>query len=349
VPNDRIILENPCTYVTIGNMRKYVVLDLEWNQAPRGKELKTMPFEIIEIGAVRLDEDKNETDSFDALIKPEVYKTLHGINSQITGITMEDLCGQPNFCSVYKSFTDWCKNTDTFIFCTWGDMDLTELQRNIRHFKLPGLSNEPLMFLDIQKLYSIYKGNAKLKTGLETAVSELDISQDLPFHRAINDVHYTARVFKKISSPELEKKVSYNLFHTPSDRDHEIHASFDTYSKYVTRAFPDRYGLLKYKDLWKNECFVCGNRCRTKIDWFSSQSKTFLDLSECPEHGLQRSVIRLKKAEISGFYAIKITHSASDEEIKQMEEKSLACSQKNRSQYERKKHRVQKSNLSNSE
>ena len=37
---------------------EYIVLDLEWNQSPRGKagERRGMPFEIIEIGAVKLDE-----------------------------------------------------------------------------------------------------------------------------------------------------------------------------------------------------------------------------------------------------------------------------------------------------
>ena len=38
----------------------YIVLDLEWNQSPRGKagERFGLPFEIIEIGAVRLDESR---------------------------------------------------------------------------------------------------------------------------------------------------------------------------------------------------------------------------------------------------------------------------------------------------
>lgn len=35
----------------------YIVLDLEWNQSPNGKEdsVEHLPFEIIEIGAVMLD------------------------------------------------------------------------------------------------------------------------------------------------------------------------------------------------------------------------------------------------------------------------------------------------------
>ena len=38
----------------------YIVLDLEWNQSCRGKEYTVLglPFEIIQIGAVKLDENK---------------------------------------------------------------------------------------------------------------------------------------------------------------------------------------------------------------------------------------------------------------------------------------------------
>ena len=64
-------------------MSDYIVLDLEWNQALKGRELKDMPFEIIEIGAVRLDENKNETDSFDMLIHPREYKTMHYLNAKL--------------------------------------------------------------------------------------------------------------------------------------------------------------------------------------------------------------------------------------------------------------------------
>ena len=42
----------------------YVVVDFEWNQACYGKgsENRKIPFEIIEIGAVKLDENLREID-----------------------------------------------------------------------------------------------------------------------------------------------------------------------------------------------------------------------------------------------------------------------------------------------
>lgn len=41
----------------------YIIFDLEWNQSPEGKSGsdERMPFEIIEIGAVRLNEKREKT------------------------------------------------------------------------------------------------------------------------------------------------------------------------------------------------------------------------------------------------------------------------------------------------
>lgn len=69
-----------------------IVLDLEWNQAQmRGHEEPGLTFEIIEIGAVRLDEHGNQTDSFSCLIRPCVYKELFYRVREVVGISMEQL------------------------------------------------------------------------------------------------------------------------------------------------------------------------------------------------------------------------------------------------------------------
>ena len=57
----------------------YIVFDLEWNQNPAGKKTRNdkLPFEIIEIGAVKVNSKKEITDSFHRLIKPQVYNWIH--------------------------------------------------------------------------------------------------------------------------------------------------------------------------------------------------------------------------------------------------------------------------------
>ena len=54
----------------------YVVVDFEWNQSPYGKSSanKRLPFEIIEIGAVKLDAEGQEIGSYSQIVKPKVYK-----------------------------------------------------------------------------------------------------------------------------------------------------------------------------------------------------------------------------------------------------------------------------------
>lgn len=108
----------------------YVVVDFEWNQACYGKgsENRKIPFEIIEIGAVKLDENLKEIGRFSRTIRPKVYKKLHYITRDLTGITQEELCASDPFSYVLVDFMLWCGKD--YIFCTWGNMDLVELQRN---------------------------------------------------------------------------------------------------------------------------------------------------------------------------------------------------------------------------
>ena len=77
----------------------YIVFDLEWNQADPEKEeaRKSLPFEIIEIGAVKLDENLNSIDTFHRIIKPVVYTKLFTHTKEIVNLTDEDLLDGTDF------------------------------------------------------------------------------------------------------------------------------------------------------------------------------------------------------------------------------------------------------------
>ena len=49
------------------------------------------------------------------------------------------------------------------------------------------LTDKPLPYLDVQKLYSLAYEDGKIRRALEYAVDELNITKDEPFHRANND------------------------------------------------------------------------------------------------------------------------------------------------------------------
>ena len=61
---------------------------------PNGKEdsVDHLPFEIIEIGAVKLDEGFCQVGEFHKLIRPQVYKKLHLRYRKLTHMDMRKLC-----------------------------------------------------------------------------------------------------------------------------------------------------------------------------------------------------------------------------------------------------------------
>lgn len=129
----------------------YIVFDLEWNQCPYGKERenKRLPFEIIEIGALKLDENRNYEDSFHQVVKPVVYK------NSITGrrrswISKARIWNRDSFYRGSEKFMKWCGPEAKF--CTWGSSDLAELQRNMKYYHMLNLLKGPIFYYDIQKL-----------------------------------------------------------------------------------------------------------------------------------------------------------------------------------------------------
>ena len=98
----------------------YIVFDLEWNQCPYGKgqENERIPFEIIEIGAVKLNSEKQIIDQYQVLIQPRVYKKLHFRTKEILHLEMEELENGVAFYKAIREFLKWCG--ESYQFCTWG-------------------------------------------------------------------------------------------------------------------------------------------------------------------------------------------------------------------------------------
>ena len=211
----------------------YIVLDLEWNQSSEDQEevSKVLPFEIIEIGAVKLNSKKKMIGQFSKLIKPQVYLEMHHITKKLINLQIEELKNEKSFVDIMNEFLEWCG--EDYIFCTWGPLDLIELQRNMKYYGMPLLSDGPFPFLDIQKLFSIGFEDKKLRRTLEFAADYLEIEKDIPFHRAFSDAYYTAKVFSKIEDQNVEKNVSYDIFTPPKNKKAEIKINFDNYAKYI--------------------------------------------------------------------------------------------------------------------
>lgn len=295
----------------------YIVMDLEWNQSNTGteEEVASLPFEIIEIGAIRLDGDGAMTGKFSELIKPAVYREMHQITGKLIHLQMHELEKGRSFLQVAEDFFRWC-GKDEYLFCTWGAMDLTELQRNMKFYRMEPLSDGPIAFLDAQKLFSIAYEDGKSRRALEHAVEALEMEKDIPFHRAFSDAWYTAKILSRImeEKPEILKKISYDVFHTPKDRKAEVKVQFDTYTKYISREFADKTEAFQDKEVAASKCYLCHRNLRKKLKWFTPNGRHYYCLAYCDKHGYLKGKIRVRKAEKGGIYIVKTTKFITQEE-----------------------------------
>lgn len=300
----------------------YIVLDLEWNQSSGklGKECG-LPFEIVEIGAVKLNRKLEVVDKFSEIIKPQIYKSIHYITTQIVHIDKEDYENSRSFPEVMNDFLEFCGKN--YIFCIWGTLDLTELQRNMVYYGMDELSDGPLKYYDIQKFYSLTYEDGKIRRALEYAVDELHIEKDIPFHRAYADAYYTAKVFKQIdiTNSAIEKYVSYDVFMVPQSKKEEVKVNFKTYSKYISREFPDKNVAIEDKDVSMTRCYLCGRIAKKKIKWFSVNGKHYYCLAYCKKHGYLKGKVRMKKADDGNVYVVKTLKLVNEEIANQIAEK----------------------------
>ena len=295
----------------------YIVIDLEWNQSNTGEEpeVKEIPFEIIDIGAIKLNSEKMMIDEFNQLVKPAVYQHMHKITSNLIHLHMKDLQKGRPFVEVMGDFLSWCG--EDYIFCTWGPLDLYELQRNMRYYHMEPLAGKPICFLDVQKLFSIAFEDKKQRRSLEYAIDYLKIEKDIPFHRAFSDAYYTARILSCLEEEILEN-YSIDTYILPKNRQEEIHVMFHDYMKYISKEFPDKQRALEDREVISTKCYLCHKNLRKKIRWFSPNGKHYYSVSHCPVHGYMKSKIRIRKSESDSIYVIKTSKFISEEDCQKI-------------------------------
>lgn len=301
---------------------KYIILDLEWNQSNTGleAEVEKLPFEIIEIGAIELNDSCVMVREFSELVSPLVYHEMHQITGRLLHMHMRELERGKPFPEVMERFLQWCGGEE-YRFCTWGVMDLTELQRNMEYYKMPPLSQGPIPFLDIQKLFTIaYEEDRTVRRNLEYAIDYLKIEKDIPFHRAFSDAYYAGKILTHLiqNRPELLTRVSYDVYHPPKDKKSEIKVQFDTYAKYISRQFDSKNDALCDWEVISSKCYLCHCNLRKRVKWFTPNGRHYYCVAYCDKHGFLKGKIRVRKTEGEKVYIVKTTRFITPEEAEEI-------------------------------
>lgn len=249
----------------------YIIFDLEWNNAYDYK-LKKGLNEIIEIGAVRLDENLNICDTFTQLVRPKLSKKLSKHFVELTSITKEEIAenGIP-FEKAMKNFADWASGD--VVFTSWSNSDLYVLVADFKRFF--GKTSIPFMekYMDVQKYCQSFIDDCKEQISLANCAERLDINAcEENLHRALEDCYVAAACFKKVFDADKVKAMIHLC-----DEDFFGRLAFKPYI--ITKTVSDEYNFY-------SESFHCPN-CSLKMDRISdvqivnNSFKTVLYCAHC--------------------------------------------------------------------
>ncbi|MEN6459911.1 MAG: 3'-5' exonuclease [Syntrophomonas sp.] len=206
----------------------FIIFDLEFNQdvsSLQNFDIKRphYPFEIIQIGAIKLDLEFNTVGTFNRYVMPTFYTRINPFVTELTGITTGRLQIEEPFPEIYKAYNEFIDGTDS-VFCTWGMSDITGLYKNVADHQLNhGLL--PKMFINLQPYVSMHLNiPRKNLLRLQHAVEVLNIPITYAFHNAFHDAFYTAEIFKKIYNSSIQPKPydPSNMTIRPKHRKREI-------------------------------------------------------------------------------------------------------------------------------
>ena len=180
----------------------HIVIDLEMN--PVSKTFKDIrrrtTDEVIEIGAVKLDENYQQIDEFQCYVRPEYGEITKHI-TKLTGITQETVADKPLFAEAFRNFTDWIGTWDMTLY-SWSNSDIKQLKVECA-FKMPDYDIGKLeqRWRDLQKAFDDRIG-LHSSLALKHAIGAMNRDFEGTQHTALADAANTAAILTLLQDDE---------------------------------------------------------------------------------------------------------------------------------------------------
>lgn len=198
---------------------KHVIIDLEMNPvyADIRLEMNSACFsksfsekdckgkgsvaEIIEIGAVMLDECGKTEKEFHSYVKPE-FDRIHRKITKLTGITNEQVAQACNFHVVMTQFLAWLGTEEIHVY-SWSSSDLIQIQREccFKGYEAGAMEALYSNWTDLQKEFSNILG-ISMQLSLQRAISSANLNFSGKKHNAIDDARNTAELYKMMQNKQ---------------------------------------------------------------------------------------------------------------------------------------------------
>lgn len=285
----------------------YIVVDLEWNQAMSSKSsvFNKLPIhlsgEIIEIGAVKLNDDMTPGEEFTIDVKPAYFKRMHYKVKKITGFDKERLSHGLAFPEALERFRAWCGEDVTFI--TWGCDDQRVMEQNIIIHDLDWdwISS----WINLQLIYNLQTGGDKNQKSLASAMEHFEIEQTRVAHDALGDAYNTALVASRldmVSGLEMYDDAARILaarmpnYKPPAEGDGPEaleHECFD--------GFESKSAAFAEKDVVTVRCPDCGEELKP-LKWVNQGDQRYMNIYNCEEDGAFLVRIKFRRGADNSFW-----------------------------------------------
>ncbi len=286
----------------------YIIMDMEWNQALGKTQMVQSPVllrgEIIQIGAVKTDENFNFLDKVKINVRPKYYKVMNRHVQKITGITSTQLGFGETFPHAFERFRRWCG--EDFRFITWGFDDIGILADNLELHGLP--SDYGADYINLQLIYNDQVDGERQQWSLSDAAARLEIPLDAQAHDAFNDAWFTFEVLKKL---DMEKGLA-NYAELASKVKNALRRDVITNVENCRKMLNDP----RVRDA---SCPRCDNILRNG-EWLNYGGGKKTTIASCPEHGNFFVKLTTKQMKESIMVSRSI-YDADDETIAQQEAK----------------------------
>ena len=196
---------------------QYVIVDLEMCRVPHDKRTDEYPYsnEIIEIGAVLVNEQLEITDTFKTYVSPQ-FGALDEYISKLTGITNSDIENAPVLRDALEKFMEWLP--DNAILVSWSENDEYQMSEEMyyKYIDMPEFDKYLDNWQDCQEEFGERMNSPKVYR-LSEALIIADIEYDENIHDALVDAKNTALLFIKMKTETTLKLSPY--YSTESNTD----------------------------------------------------------------------------------------------------------------------------------
>lgn len=168
----------------------YIILDLE---ATCWREKGKFQSEIIEIGALCVDDKQNILGEFESFIRPSIHPQLSPFCTELTTIEQHHVDSAPLFPEVWGNFLDWIDAFgDDYWLCSWGFYDRSQFKKDCQ---LHNLDTSWLrQHISLKHQYADIH-NLRRPIGMVGALQREQIPLEGTHHRGIDDARNITKIF----------------------------------------------------------------------------------------------------------------------------------------------------------